>query len=118
MAKTREEIPDRRSPGPKNRRSVIPSTFQISRPVSPMRQILDEAEGTTRPSRDSTPSRPSSESTESIAVAEPALIPQNTDNLQDEPETLPRLSRPSSPPTLSTESRPSNAGEVLASQRT
>ena len=118
MAKTREEIPDRRSPGPKNRRSVIPSTFQISRPVSPMRQILDEAEGTTRPSRDSRDSTPSRPSRESTATTETAIISPDIDNLQIEPETPPRPSRPSSPPTLSTESRPSNTGEVLASQRT
>jgi len=69
MAKTKEEIPDRRSPGPKNRRTVIPSTFQISRPVSPMRQILDEAEGTTtRPSIVNTPPRPSTDSNESAEL--------------------------------------------------
>ena len=115
MAKTKEEIPDRRSPGPKNRRSVIPSTFQISRPVSPMRQILEEAEGTTRLSRDSTPSRPSRDP---IERAESSDTYNNTNELTADQETPPRLSRLSSLPMSPTESRPSSVGEALNSQRT
>jgi hypothetical protein len=41
--------PERREPGPKNKRSVIPESFQISRQPLPMRRILDEAEGRTPP---------------------------------------------------------------------
>jgi hypothetical protein len=46
MVKSKEAArPERREPGPKNKRSVIPESFQISRQPLPMRQILDEAEG-------------------------------------------------------------------------
>jgi hypothetical protein len=46
MVKSKEAVkPERREPGPKNKRSVIPESFQISRQPLPMRQILDEAEG-------------------------------------------------------------------------
>ena len=94
MAKTKEEIPDRRSPGPKNRRTVIPSTFQISRPVSPMRQILDEAEGTaTRPSIPTTPSRPSRPSRQED---EPIARDTNDSDLHEQQPTPSRASRDSS----------------------
>src|ERR1044071_1306593 len=45
IKREKEEKPATRIPGPKSRRPVIPESFQISRTVSPMRQILDEAEG-------------------------------------------------------------------------
>ena len=46
MVKPKEkDKPERRTPGPKNKRPAIPTSFQISRQVSPMRHILDEAEG-------------------------------------------------------------------------
>jgi hypothetical protein len=50
MAKSKDAPkPERREPGPKNKRSVIPESFQISRQPLPMRRILDEAEGRTPP---------------------------------------------------------------------
>ena len=115
MAKTKEEIPDRRNPGPKNRRSVIPSSFQISRPVSPMRQILDEAEGTPTPSRPSTPPR---ESRESIVSSEQPTLSNNPSALESENPTLARASRPSNSTSSPTGSRPSIGSGVQEPQRT
>ena len=106
MAKTKEEVPDRRSPGPKNRRTVIPSTFQISRPVSPMRQILDEAEGTaTRPSTQTTPSTLSRPSNDEDSDIQKGSI---DNNLQENTITPPRPSRDSNQSTPSTVSRASS----------
>ncbi len=48
MTDPKEKKDARRVPGPKTKRPVIPTSFQISR-VSPMRQILDEAEGSSVP---------------------------------------------------------------------
>ena len=106
MAKTKEEIPDRRSPGPKNRRTVIPSTFQISRPVSPMRQILDEAEGTTtRPSIVNTPPRPSTDSNESAELIDFININNNLSNNTHAHTRASRASIDTTPPTVSRPSR-------------
>ncbi|MFL6213210.1 MAG: DnaA N-terminal domain-containing protein [Blastocatellia bacterium] len=49
IKREKEEKPTTRIPGPKSRRPVIPDSFQISRTISPMRQILNEAEGRTGP---------------------------------------------------------------------
>src|SRR5882672_9613223 len=113
MAKTKEEIPDRRNPGPKSRRTVIPSSFQISRPVSPMRQILDEAEGAPRPPRHSRPSRESNQNSETNNQ------PNVSSTSETEAQTPPRGSRSPSPSTIPTGSRPSiGTSELPGSQHT
>jgi DNA-binding Lrp family transcriptional regulator len=49
IKREKDEKPTTRVPGPKSRRPVIPESFRISRMISPMRQILNEAEGYTEP---------------------------------------------------------------------
>lgn len=49
IKREKEEKPTTRVPGPKSRRPVIPESFRISRTISPMRQILNEAEGRPEP---------------------------------------------------------------------
>lgn len=61
----------RRVPGPKTRRPVIPTSFQISR-VSPMRQILDEAEGNVPPLE------PDSAGSPAVPEPEPSLVTQTS----------------------------------------
>ena len=117
MAKTKEYLPDRRSPGPKNKRTVIPSSFQISRPVSPMRQILEEAEGRpSRPSIESIPSRPSTPSTNSLTVTDVELFNNNSTDRETAPTRGSRESTAKNQTTtISTESRPSTVSLVRTS---
>lgn len=83
MTDPKKRSETRRVPGPKSKRPVIPTSFQISR-VSPMRQILDEAEGVAPVS----PAEDAPVVQSEGLVTETSLITQTTHDAQ-EPQTEP-----------------------------
>ena len=44
MSKPKHDKPQRREPGPKTKKPVIPEKFTISRPINPFQAILQESE--------------------------------------------------------------------------
>lgn len=99
----------RRVPGPKTKRPVIPTSFQISR-VSPMRQILDEAEGNVPPQPPSqTPSFESDPTPESSVVTQTSIVTETsqvTETSLPTQTTLVSETRPTAETSLVTETSP------------
>src|SRR5690349_4416059 len=74
IKREKDEKPTTRVPGPKSRRPVIPESFQISRTISPMRQILNEAEGRNASEPSPIPEQSAFDSPDSLAEKSPVDI--------------------------------------------